>query len=91
MPGARWSATSIACTRPAANSWDDLTVNTAISNGKAVFLSLTLNGATHTINHSFYPTTKPSSYSFGVHFQMDGNRTENSYYAWVDKLTLTAW
>jgi len=89
--GARWSATSIPCTWPAANSWDHLTVNTAISNGKAVFLSLTLNGATHTINQSFYPTTKPSSYSFGVHFQMDGNRAGNSYYAWVDKLTFTAW
>ena len=89
--GARWSPTSIPCTRPAANSWDHLTVNTAISNGKAVFLSLTLNGVTHTINQSFYPTTKPSSYSLGVHFQMDGNRAGDAYYAWVDKLTFTAW
>jgi hypothetical protein len=89
--GGRWSPTTIPCTRPALNSWDHLTVNTEISNGKAVFLSLTLNGVQYSINQSFHPSSKPSSYSFGVHFQMDGNRAANPYYAWVDQLTFTAW
>jgi hypothetical protein len=89
--GGRWSPTSIPCKRPALNSWDHLTVNTEISNGKAVFLSLTLNGVQYPINQSFHPSAKPSSYSFGVHFQMDGNRAGNPYYAWVDQLTFTAW
>lgn len=89
--GAKWSPTTIACKRPALNSWDHLTVNTAISNGKAVFLSLTLNGKTYTINKSFYPSTQSSSYSYGVHFQMDGNQAGNAYYAYVDKLTYTLW
>jgi hypothetical protein len=87
----KWSATSIPCKRPALNSWDHLTVNTEISNGKAVFLSLTLNGAKHTINKSFYPTPKSNSYSFGVHFQMDGNLSGNAYYAWVDNFKYTLW
>jgi len=89
--GARWSPTSIPCTRPAANAWNHLTVLTGISNGKAVFLSLTFNGATYPINQSFYPITKSSSYSFGVHFQMDGNRAGNAYDTYVDQMTFTAW
>jgi len=89
--GARWSATSIPCKRPASGTWDHLTVNTAISGGKAVFQSLTLNGKTYSINKSFYPISKPSSYSYGVHFQMDGNLAGNAYYVWVDNLTFTAW
>jgi hypothetical protein len=89
--GGKWSATSIPCRRPAQNSWDHLIVNTQISNGKAVFLSLTLNGTTHTINKSFYPLSKSSSYSYGVHFQMDGNRAGNAYYVYVDNLKYTLW
>jgi hypothetical protein len=89
--GNKWSATSIPCKRPSKGSWDHLTVNTEISSGKAVFLSLKLNGTTHTINKSFYPITKSSSESFGVHFQMNGNQAGNSYDAYVDQLTFTAW
>ena len=89
--GGRWSATSIPCKRPALNSWDHLTVNTSISNGKAVFTSLTLNGVTHSINQSFYPSTKATSYSYGVHFQMNGDLYAHPYYAYVDQLTYTAW
>jgi hypothetical protein len=89
--GGQWSPTSIACQRPEANAWNHLTVNTAISNGKAVFLSLTINGKTYSINRSFLPTTKSSSYSFGVHFQMDGNRAGDAYDVYVDQLTFTAW
>ena len=89
--GGKWSATSIPCKRPKAGSWDHLTVNTQISNGKAVFVSLTFNGTTYTINKSFYPVTKPSSYSYGVHFQMDGNQAGNAYYAYVDNLQYSVW
>ena len=89
--GGRWSATNIPCTRPALNSWDHLTVNTSISNGKAVFTSLNLNGVQHAINKSFYPSSKSSSYSYGVHFQMNGDLQRHPYYAYVDKLTYAAW
>jgi len=89
--GGKWVATNIACRRPARNTWDHLTVRTQISNGKAVFNSLTFNNVTYAINKSFYPTTKSSSYSYGVHFQMDGNRLGNPYYAWVDNFKYTLW
>jgi hypothetical protein len=89
--GGKWSPTTIPCKRPKLGSWDHLTVNTQISSGKAVFLSLTFNGTTYPINKSFYPTPKPSSYSYGVHFQMDGNQAGNSYYAYVDNLQYSVW
>jgi hypothetical protein len=89
--GAKWSATNIPCRRPGRNTWDHLTVRTQISNGKAVFVSLTLNRVTYAINKSFYPTTRASSNSFGVHFQMDGNRAGKPYYAWVDNLKYALW
>jgi hypothetical protein len=89
--GGSWSPTNIPCNRPALNSWDHLTINTAISGGKAVFLSLTLNGVQYPINKSFSPIPKSSSYDFGVHFQMNGDLAGHAYYAWVDELTFTAW
>jgi len=89
--GSHWSPTNIPCRRPAANTWNHLTVVTEISNGKAVFHSITYNGVTHAVNKSFYPLTRASSYSFGVHFQMDGNRAGNAYYVWVDKFKYGIW
>jgi hypothetical protein len=89
--GGKWSPTTIPCKRPALNRWDHLTVQTEINNGKAVFLSLTLNGVQYTINKSFNPVSKTSSYSYGVHFQMDGNIKGNAYYAWVDNLKFSLW
>jgi hypothetical protein len=89
--GSQWVATNIPCKRPAIKTWEHLTIQTEINNGKAVFLSLTHNGVTHAINKSFYPKKGVSSYSFGIHFQMNGNRGGNSYYAWVDNLKYTLW
>lgn len=89
--GGKWSPTNIPCRRPAKGSWDHLTVKTQISGGKAVFLSLTLNGVWYPINKSFWPRTETSSYSYGVHFQMNGDIYGHAYYGYVDKLTFTAW
>jgi hypothetical protein len=89
--GSKWSATNIPCKRPARNTWESLQVQTEISNGKAVFKSLTHNGVTYAINKSFYPKKSSSAYSFGVHFQMNGNRAGDSYYVWVDNLKFTLW
>jgi hypothetical protein len=89
--GSKWVATNIPCRRPAPNTWNHLTIQTEITNGKAVFKSLTHNGVTYAINKSFYPKTGAWAYSFGVHFQMNGNRGGDAYYAWVDNLKFTLW
>ena len=56
-----------------------------------MFRSLTLNGETHEINKSFGPITKENAFSFGVHFQTNGNRRGDAYYVWVDDLKFTLW
>jgi len=89
--GRHWSATDIPCRRPARDSWDHLTVQTEIIDGKAVFRSLTLNDKTYEINKSFDPITKEDSYSFGVHFQMNGDKARDRYYVWVDNLKFGIW
>jgi hypothetical protein len=89
--GGKWSATTIPCKVPKANTWDHLIVETSISGGKAVFTSLTLNGTKYNINQSFNPSTKPDSSSYGVHFQMDGDLAGHAYYAYVDQMKYTAW
>lgn len=87
----KWVATSIPCKRPAANTWQDLIVQTEIYNGKAVFKSITVNGVTYTVNKSFNPRTSTWANSFGVHVQMNGNRSGDSYYLWVDNLKFSLW
>jgi len=89
--GNKWSNTSIPCRRPASGHWEHITVKTKISNGKAVFISIKLNGILYSLNKSFYPRTEASSYSFGVHFQMNGNRAGNAYYTYLDNFTFNAW
>lgn len=90
--GAKWTPTTIPCKRPALGTWDHLKVRTAVQNGKAVFLSLEINGVYYSIGKSFYPVTFPdSSYSYGVHFQMNGDKAGDAYYAWVDKFSFTLW
>ena len=91
VPAGHWSPTSIPCRRPAAGSWDHLTMQTAISSGKAVFQSLTLNGVKYAINKSFSPVSKSSSYSIGAHFQMNGDVSAHAYQAYVDQFTVSAW
>ena len=56
-----------------------------------MFRSLTLNGETHEINKSFDSIAKENSYSFGVDFQMNGNKAGNPYYVWLDNFKFTAW
>ena len=89
--GRHWTPTNIPCTRPARDTRDQLTVPTEIRDGKAVFHSLTLNRETHEINQSFDPLTKETAYSFGVHFQKNGNKQGNPDYVWLDNFKFTVW
>jgi len=89
--GKAWSATTIPCKVPKANTWDHLIVETSISGGKAVFSSLTLNGTKYDINKSFNPLTKADASGYGVHFQMNGDLAGHSYYAYIEQMKYTAW
>jgi hypothetical protein len=86
-----WVATGIACNRPPANTWQHIVFEYARSGGKAVFVSITVNGTKHYVNKSFSPQAKSQSGSVGIHFQLNGNSSEDAYSVFTDKMKLTYW
>lgn len=86
-----WVSTGIACPRPAANTWQHATFEYQRANGKAVFVSITLNGKKSYVNKSFYPKAQSGDGSVGIHFQVDGNSTQTDYTTWMDKVSFYYW
>ncbi len=88
-----WSATSAPCTRPLSQTWTHLGFQTQRANGKAVFVSISVDGETYYVNKSFNPNTSSSGSNgnITVHYQLDGNTNQTSYNAYLDDLTLTIW
>jgi hypothetical protein len=88
---AKWISTAIACAPPKAYAWNHLVVEFKRANGKANFVSVTLNGSKHYINHAYYPKSNPGGYQTSVAFQMDGNYQQADFSVWVNKMTLNYW
>jgi hypothetical protein len=84
----RWRDTGIACTRPSAYKWTNVVFEYARQDGKAKFLSITVNGTKHYVNKSFSPQPNVSGTSIGIHFQLNGNQYQNDYSVWADKMQL---
>jgi hypothetical protein len=83
--------TGISCNRPKALTWTHVVFEYARNNGKAQFVSITVNGTKHYVNKSFYPQSKTASGSVGVHFELNGNSSQTDYMVWMDKMKLTYW
>ena len=90
-PNGGWVSTGIACNRPPANTWQHVVFEYARANGKAVFVSITVNGNKSYVNKSFTPQKTSTNGSVGVHFQLDGNSTETNYSVYTDQMKLTYW
>jgi hypothetical protein len=86
-----WVSTGIACTRPAANTWQHVIFEYQRASGKAVFVAITINGVKHYVNKSFYPQSKSGDGSIGIHFQTNGDSTQQDYTTWIDKLSFYYW
>lgn len=86
-----WVSTGIPCVRPSAYTWTHARFEYARSGGKAIFVSITLNGVKHYANKSFYPQSTSASGSVGIHFQLNGNRNMDPYGVWVDQMALNYW
>lgn len=87
----KWVSTGISCHRPPANTWQHVVFEYSRSSGRANFISITVNGAKHSVNRSFYPLKQNTSDSVGIHFQLDGDANQSDYNAWADCITLTYW
>ena len=86
-----WVNTGISCMGFSAYTWHHLIWELErTTSGKTHFISFTLDGVKHYVNH--YHTPKSSSSSkLTVAFQMDGNKYMTDYSVWLDKIKLTYW
>jgi hypothetical protein len=87
----KWVSTSIACTRPAAYKWTHVSFEYARSEGKAKFVSITINGKKYYVSKSFYPQANYSGTAVGIHFQLNGNSSQTDYSVWADRFSLKYW
>ena len=84
-----WVSTGASC-QVNGNSWNHLTWEFERVNGQTHFVAVTLNGYRQTVNKYF--NSKPGGYDeLNVAFQMDGNRNQDDYQVWLDKVSLYAW
>jgi hypothetical protein len=87
----KWVSTSLACNRPAAYKWNHVTFEYARQDGKAKFVSITVNGKKTYLNKGFWPRSNHAGTSTGIHFQLNGNSTQTDYSVWADRLSFKHW
>ena len=86
---AHWMDTGASC-YPNQNSWNHLTWELERVGDKTHFIAVTLNGYRQVVDK--YYTAKPSGvHEINVAFQMDGNRAQDDYQVWLDKVSLYYW
>jgi len=88
--GQKWIPTGIAC-NPLNNAWNHVVLQVQrTTDDHLLFLTITLNGETATLNHSESPT--PTTW-FGitVNYQQDGNSQQQPYSIWLDKFNFSYW
>jgi hypothetical protein len=85
-----WIATSATCKRLSAYQWHHITLEYKRANGKANFISVTVDGVKQYLNKSLDTYYVNDNWIY-VHFQADGNRYQTDYSTWIDKMKLTVW
>jgi hypothetical protein len=88
----QWVSTGVAC-HPKNNAWNHVTIQVQReSDNWLLFQSITLNGVTSTINRYYAPgSVSQSWWGITVNYQMDGNRDQAPYSAYLDNFTFTYW
>jgi hypothetical protein len=88
-----WVNTSTKCERLPAFKWNHLTFEyQRTSDGKSRWIAITVNGTRHYINKTTTPgKITGKSYTLTAHFQMDGNRNQDDYSCWIDKMSVKYW
>src|SRR5882762_7517793 len=94
----KWVSSGIACTTPAAYTWNHLVLEfqrvsaTDTTAASLQWLAVTLNGAKSYLNGSSAPRPGTGTYPhINVAFQMDANKAATPYSVWIDKMKLTHW
>ena len=85
----KWLPTGIPC-YPLQNSWNHLVIQVQrTSNNQLLYQTITLNGATNTLNWQYAPFSAPGWWGITVNYQMDGDYAQNDYTVYLDKLNFT--
>lgn len=86
-----WRGTGVACTVPAAYTWNHLIEEfKRDDNGNVTFVAITLNGQKHYINRTYGSIASGVS-EINTAFQMDGDYAQHAFSTWLDKVTLSYW
>jgi hypothetical protein len=86
-----WVKTGIPC-NPLNNAWNHLVLQVQrTSNNQLVFKSITLNGKTSTLNRTFNHGNGHNWYGVTINYQQDGNKNQDPYDIWIDKLNFSYW
>lgn len=88
--GGAWRSTGIHCSAPSAFKWHHIHWEFYRDASKVHYISLTLDGAKHYVNRSYYARSSGAK-EINVAFQMDGDKFQHDYDTWVDKVSLKYW
>lgn len=84
-----WVPTGIPC-NPVGNSWNHLIIQVQrTASNQLLYQSITLNGATKTVNQTYSPGSTPGWFGVTVNYQMDGDYKQSQYSVYLDQLTFT--
>jgi hypothetical protein len=87
---AHWMQTGVSC-QVNANAWNHLTWEFERIGNQTHFIAVTLNGYRRAVNKYYYARSVGNAREINVAFQMDGDKNEDNYQAWLDKVTLYYW
>jgi hypothetical protein len=86
----KWVSTGVAC-NPINNAWNHLVIQVQrTTGGQLLYKSITLNGKTATLNITKTPTNT-NWHAVTINYQQDGNRTQQGYSIWLDRLNFSYW
>ena len=88
--GGAWRSTGIYCGLPSAYKWHHIHWELYRDTYKVHYISFTLDGAKHYVNRSYYARGS-SVNEINVAFQMDGDKYQQDYDTWLDKVSLKYW
>jgi hypothetical protein len=86
----KWIPTGVAC-NPLDHAWNHLIIEVQRTpDDQLLFQSITLNGATASLNHLESPTAT-TWFGVTVNYQQDGNAQQQPYSIWLDQFNFSYW
>ena len=88
--GGKWFNTDVPCPTVSSNQWHHLVWQFERINGKAHFISVTVDDKTTPVDKYFDPQQYGSE-GISVAVQLDGDSHQTPYKLWIDKMNLVSW